>query len=51
MRTQYGKWIKILQYDHGGEYLSKEFNSHLKAQGMIRSLMVHNTPEENGVAE
>ena len=50
MGTQYGKRIKILQSDHGGEYLSKEFNTHLKAQGMIRSLTVHDTPEENGVA-
>ena len=51
MRTQYGKRIKILQSDCGGEYLSKEFNTHLKAQGTIRSLTVHDTPEENGVAE
>ena len=51
MRTQYGKRVKILQPDCGGEYLSKEFNTHLKAQGTIRSLTVHDTPEENGVAE
>ena len=51
MRTQYGKWVKILQSDCGREYLSKELNTHLKAQGTIRSLTVHDTPEENGVAE
>ena len=29
----------------------KEFNTHLKVQGMIRSLTMHDMPEENGVAE
>ena len=51
MRTQYSKCIKILQSDHGGEYLSKEFNTHLIAQGALRSLTVHDMPEENGVTE
>ena len=51
MGTQYSKRINILQSNRGGEYLSKEFDTHLKAQGTIRSLTVHNTPEENGVAE
>ena len=51
MRTQYGKCIKILQSDSGGEYLSKEFNTHLETQGTIRSLTVHDTPKENGVTE
>ena len=51
MRTQYSKCIKILQSDHGGEYLSKEFDTHLKAQGTIRSLTMHDMPKENGVTE
>ena len=51
MRTQSGKHIKILQSDCGEEYLSKEFDIHLKAQGTIRSLTVHDMPEKNGVAE
>ena len=45
MRTQYRKHIKILQYDCAGEYLSKEFDTHLKAQGMIRSLTMHDMPK------
>ena len=49
--NQYSKLIKVLQSDRGSEYLSKEFDDHLKANGTIRSLMVHDTPEENGVAE
>ena len=42
---------KVLQLDRGGEYLLKDFDNHLKANGTIRSLTVHDTPEENGVAE
>ena len=51
MRTQYSKPIKVLQSDRGGEYLSKEFDNHLKVNGTIRSLIMHDTPEENGVAK
>ena len=51
MRTQYSKLIKVLQLDRGGEYLSKEFDDHLKANITIRSLTVHDTPEKNSIAE
>ena len=51
IRTQYGKRIKILQSDHGEEYLLKEFDTHLKAQGTIKSLTVHDTPKENGITK
>jgi hypothetical protein len=41
-----------MAYIHqGGEYLSKEFSKHLKSQGTVHSLTVHDTPEENGVVE
>ena len=42
MQTQYSKLIKVLQSDRGGEYLLKEFDSHHKVNGTIRSLTVHN---------
>ena len=45
MRTQYSKPIKVLQSDRGSEYLSKEFDDHLKANDTIRSLTVHDTPK------
>ena len=51
LRTQHSKPIKILQSDRGGEYLSKDFDNHLKANGTIRSLTVHDMPEENGIAK
>src|SRR5882672_6146645 len=49
--TQHVAKIKCLQMDHGGEYLSHDFDTHLKAHGTVCSLTVHNTPEENGIYE
>ena len=49
--TQHKARIKWFQSDRGGEFLSHEFDTHLKARGTIRSLTVHDTPEENGVSE
>jgi transposase InsO family protein len=49
--NQLGKRIKCLHTDHGGEYLSDKFNSFLDENGVERKLTVHDTPEENGVAE
>ena len=49
--TQHSAKLKRLQSDRGGEYMSTEFDQHLKSKGTIRSLTVHDTPEQNGVAE
>ena len=43
--------IKVLRTDRGGEYLSNEFAAHLEAQGTERVLTIHDTPQQNGVAE
>jgi Reverse transcriptase (RNA-dependent DNA polymerase) len=51
VETQHGVRLKRLQTDRGGEYLSDEFTAHLKSKGTVRSLTVHDTPEENGVSE
>ena len=51
MDTQHSCKIKILQSDCGGKYLSDDFNAYLKRKGTVRHLTVHDTPEENGVAE
>ena len=48
---QHGAKIKQLQSDRGGEYLSEEFDQHMKSQGTVRSLTTHDTPEQNSVAE
>jgi transposase InsO family protein len=51
VKTQHGARLKRLQTDRGGEYPSDTFTAHLKSKGTVRSLMVHDTPEENGVSE
>ena len=51
LRTQHGARVKQLHSDHGREYLSNEFNAHLAAQGVERRLTIHNTPQQNGIAE
>lgn len=49
--TQLNAKLKRLQSDRGGEYISDEFNQYLKSKGTMRSLTVHDMPEQNGVAE
>jgi hypothetical protein len=49
--TQYGVVTKILQSDRSGKFLSKPFDEHLKAKGIVCKLTLHNTPEHNGVSE
>jgi transposase InsO family protein len=45
------KGIKVLRSDHGGEYLSGAFNTHLAAAGTARKLTPHDTPRLNSVTE
>ena len=46
-----GNHIKTVCSDHGGEFLSSEFIQHQDARGIIRQLTVHDSPQQNGVAE
>ena len=48
---QYNMKVKHLHSNCGGEYLSKEFCNHLASHGTERRLTMHDTPQENGVAE
>ncbi|THH15160.1 hypothetical protein EUX98_g9509 [Antrodiella citrinella] len=43
--------IGELQSDRGGEYTSNEFSAHLKTQGTVRRLTVHDSPPQNGKSE
>ena len=45
------KNIKILRSDRGGEYLSQEFDNHLKECGIVSQLTPPRTPQWNGVFE
>ena len=45
------KKIKFLRSDRRGEYLSYEFDLHLKQCGIVSQLTPHGTPQRNGVSE
>jgi hypothetical protein len=49
--TQYRIKVKRLQSDNDAVFTSEEFRSYLKVQGTIPRYTVHDTPEQNGVAE
>jgi hypothetical protein len=49
--TQFGKKLRILNSDRGGEYLGDLFTAYLVSQGIIRKLSVHDTHQESGVAK
>lgn len=51
VQNQLGKMIKALWSNHGGEYLSQEFDDHLKSYGIISQLTPPGTPQLNGVTE
>jgi len=51
LRVQRGKTIRGLQTDQGGEYMSNAFAAHLRQQGTIRLLTVHDSSPSNGIAE
>jgi hypothetical protein len=50
-RQHPGAHLRKIRSDRGGEYLSAEFDQHLKNQGIQRQLTVHDSPQQNGVAE
>ena len=51
MSQQRDVCIKTLFTDRGGEYTSKEFEEYLAKKGTKHRLTMHDTPEQNGVAE
>ena len=51
VQNQLGKTIKALRSDRGGEYLSQEFDDHLRSCGIIPQLTPPGTPQWNGVSE
>lgn len=47
----FGKRIKFLQTDNGGEFCNKVFDDFLKQEGIVRRLTIPHTPQQNGIAE
>ncbi|GKA01831.1 retrotransposon protein, putative, ty1-copia subclass [Tanacetum coccineum] len=50
-KRKYGKTIKSLRSDHGGEYMCQEFLDHLKDHEIISHRTPPYTPQHNGVFE
>src|SRR5664279_2357647 len=51
VENQLGKKIKFLRSDRGGEYMSQEFDGHLKSYGIVPQLTPPGTPQRNGVSK
>src|SRR4051812_40284399 len=51
VENQLGKTIKLLRSDRGGEYLSQEFDDHLKSRGIVPQLNPPGTPQRKGVSK
>ena len=43
--------MKALRSDNGGEFVSEEFESFLRGQGVTHQKSAPHTPQQNGVAE
>ena len=51
VENQLDRKIKALRSDRGGEYLSYDFDDHLKSCGIVSQLTPPGTPQLNGVSE
>ena len=51
VKNQLGKRIKVIQSDHGGEYLLEDFKDYLTENEIISQLTALATPQQNGVVE
>ena len=51
VERQFGRKLKVLRSDNGGEYVSRRFIEYLKSEGVTNELTVPKTPQQNGVAE
>ena len=51
VQNQLEKNIKTLRSDRGGEYLSQNFDDHLKDCGIVSQFTPPGTPQWNGVSQ
>ena len=49
--TQFGRSLKIVRSDNGGEYFKRELTDFFHAKGIIHQTSCPETPQQNGVAE
>eukprot|EP00253_Pinus_taeda_P027346 PITA_27346 len=51
VEKEFGKKIKALRSDNGGEYVSQQFKDFCATEGIKWELMAPHNPQQNGVAE
>lgn len=51
VENQFETTVKVIRSDRGGEYMSKSFQSKLKAKGILHERTNAHTPQQNGKAE
>ena len=51
IETQTGNRIKVARSNRGGEFLSDDLTQHQDMRGTKHELTVHDSPQQNGVAE
>lgn len=51
VNRQFGKNVKRIRSDNGGEFLNEEMNSLIKDQGIVRELTIPYTPQQNARVE
>ena len=51
LETHSENHIKWMHSDRGGEFLSKEMKNHQDSKGTLHKLTVHDSPQQNGIAE
>ncbi|GJP42261.1 hypothetical protein CLOM_g1848 [Closterium sp. NIES-68] len=51
VERQQDRLVKAIRTDRGGEFLSKDFSTWLKKQGIRHSLTMPYSPAMNGIAE
>jgi IS30 family transposase len=51
VENEIGQKIKVLRFDHGGEFVSKKLDAFLVECGIQRQTSVPYSPQQNGVVE
>ena len=51
VKNQTGRNVKVLRFDNGSEYTSKEFKDYLASKGIKCQLSISRQIEQNGVTE
>ena len=51
VKNQFGKHIKAIRFNRGGEYLLGDFNDYLTQNEIVPQLTALGTSQQNGVAE